>query len=88
MKKILLVFLLFLSACSSSHLPSLRKVKYYSDEKLNELLLGLNRAQVIESWGEPDFMCSGEYCDFYDYDKDKSITIYYDSEDNVYEVHK
>lgn len=88
-----LSLMLVLAGCSvqgdTNSIPLKNKLDEYTEEQLNEKLVGVSRDEIIDTWGEPDSMCSGLYCDFYKLNSDdKSIGVYYDEDSRVYIVEK
>mgnify|MGYP003294232523 CR=1 FL=1 len=97
MKKITIFILLFSLMFSSAGCSTLNNkgifnknsLAKFSVEQLNEKLIGIPRDEIIDILGEPDGMCFGMYCDFYNLSiEDESIGIYYGEGDKVYEVIK
>lgn len=55
------------------------------DEVL-ESLQGFTCEDTLEAWGEPDGMCSGLWCNFWDLDETSYISVYYDTDGYISEV--
>lgn len=78
-----------LVGCSNRSIPWKITLNFYTEEQLNKKLVGISRNAIIDSWGEPDNMCFGMYCDFYKLNSEEDcIGIYYDINSNVEEVKK
>lgn len=62
--------------------------KGYTQEEIEEKLKGEYRDNILVSWGEPDGMLSGMWGDvwFLDEEKERKITVYYDSNGYVENV--
>lgn len=78
-----LVFILALCGCKpdgTTDTPKLGEISNYTQEQLDEKLLGLLQEELHNLWGEPDGMLSGLYGDIWVLDKEsgKEIIIYYD----------
>lgn len=62
--------------------------KGYTQEEIEEKLKGEYRDNILVSWGQPDGMLSGMWGEvwFLDDEKDRKITVYYDSNGCVVNV--
>ncbi len=58
-----------------------------TEEELAGILAGLTCEQMKDLWGEPDGMCSGLWCDFWELDDTHYIGVYYDGDGVVSDVH-
>lgn len=65
--------------------PELNEIFNYTQEQLEEKLLGLSEEDMHNSWGEPDGMLSGFWGDIWHLsdESNKQIILYYDKDGTV-----
>lgn len=76
------------SADCTAGIPKLSEVADYTQEQLDEKLLGLSEESMHNSWGEPDSVLSGLWGDIWslDAESDKTVVLYYDKDGIVERV--
>lgn len=94
MKKLLslvlaLTFMLVLTGCKpdkTTDTPKLGEFSDYTQEQLEEKLVGLSNEELRHLWGEPDGMLSGFWGDIWNLsdESNQQVIIYY-SEDGIVE---
>lgn len=82
-----LVCALGLVGCASktdrtADIPELSEIADYTQEQLEEKLIGLSDEEMYNSWGEPDSMLSGLWGDIWSLggESDKKVILYYDKD--------
>lgn len=80
-----LLFMFTLTGCQSDKTigtPELNEITNYTQEQLEERLVGLLNEELYHSWGEPDGMLSGLYGDIWyiSDEHDRQIVVYYDGD--------
>lgn len=77
---------LALAGCTSSpdgttDTPKLVEITGYTQEQLDEKLIGCSQEEIHSAWGEPDGMLSGFWGDIYHVpDGYESIILFYDAD--------
>jgi len=77
------IFLILLCSCKpegTADTPELPEISGYTQEQLEEKLIGLSIDEIHHSWGEPDGHLSGFWGEIWSLDgvKDNIIVLYYD----------
>lgn len=96
MRKIIPILILALciniTACSSS-LPKISALDSMTEAEINELLIGKNRQELIDKWGEPEFTEEATNQDLFRLNpehlpngSDKVIVVRYDENSIIEEV--
>lgn len=62
--------------------PELGEISHYSQEQLEEKLIGLSTEDMHNLWGEPDGMLYGLWCDIWYFNdkQNQQIAVYYDKD--------
>ena len=77
------VFVLGLVGCKPDEItdiPELVEITDFTQEQLEEKLIGLSQEEIYRSWGEPDGHLSGFWGEIWQLasEKSKHVTVYYD----------
>ena len=56
------------------------------ENEVLERLRGFTCEDTVKAWGDPDSMCSGLWCNFWDLDETTYIGVYYDADGYISEV--
>lgn len=85
------VFLLSLVGCKPDEItdvPELVEITDFTEEQLEEKLIGLSQEEIYRSWGDPNGHLSGFWGDTWrlDNERDEHITVYYDKDGIVEHV--
>ena len=77
------IFLIMLCSCKpegATDTPELPEISGYTQEQLEEKLIGLSIDEIHHSWGEPDGHLSGFWGEIWSLDggKENIIVLYYD----------
>ena len=82
-----MTILVTLAGCAISpdkarDIPELSEIANYTEEQLDEKLIGLSEDELRQSWGEPDGMLSGFWGDIWNIsdESNKKITIYFNQD--------
>ena len=85
------VFVLGLVGCKPDEItdiPELVEITDFTQEQLEEKLIGLSQEEIYRSWGDPNGHLSGFWGDIWrlDNERDEHITVYYDKDGIVEHV--
>lgn len=68
-------------------IADISKLKGYTEEELQDALMGKDRDDIVDAWGEPDGMLSGFWGDIWSLsDDNRQIILYYNGDGNVEHV--
>ena len=68
--------------CGTVDTPELDEISNYTQEQLEERLIGLSIEDLHNLWGEPDDILSGLWCDIWYFNdkQNQEIAVYYDKD--------
>lgn len=80
-----IIFISMITGCFNNSIPKLSSISRYTEQELEERLLGHSQEEIISRWNEPDGMCSGMWCDVWSI-SEMNIFVYYGEDGKVEKI--
>lgn len=80
-----IIFISMITGCFNNSIPKLSSISRYTEQELEERLLGHSQDEIISQWKEPDGMCFGMWCDIWNVNE-MNIFVYYGEDGKVEKI--